>query len=1627
MKKYSALLVVLSTFTVHAQNFTNGQAARAVLGQQNFTAGVAAPSQVILGGVSGLAFYNGTLYVADSNRVAATPQNSRIMAFDTTQIPATNTDLRNAGLTNGECLLCGFPAKFSLGQSSFTPTNTTCSDGSASCFTSNRTQSGLANATGVATDGHYFAVADTDNNRVLLWNSVPTTMNQPADIVLGQTSFTSFKTPQVVDKFSLRGPQNVWLQNNKLFVADTQNNRILIWNSIPTSNNQGADLVLGQVDFTHNTQPPPNTGNFVAAANQLLNPTSVTSDGTRLLVADLGFNRVLIWNTIPTAIDQNADVVVGQVDMTNTAANAVNVCNGYSIGPVSECPTSLNYPRFALSTGSKLFIADGGNDRVLVWNTIPTTNGVAADTVLGEPDFQQDVVSSASISIASTAIDNTGGVDLLPTPQSIAYDPASRNLYISDPYNRRVLVYTPGDYILPPNSIVNWASEIVRQEGIVQFTLTSGGAITANDTATVTISGTAYTYTVKSTDVSLSAQGALDSIAKGLVALINTGSGDANATAIFAGTNSGSIYLSSKGTNLGYDTITLAASESNSANLTATASGSYLSAGTAATGALGMIVEINASTIPLAETTATATMDGVATLPTSLGGVQVFMDGIPCVLFKVTPNQIIAQIPYYFGDRNSTSVYVRTEHSSGPATVTSAMPVYIAPANPGLFNAPSFAGQPRPWPITLATHQTGNSTAVISIDGSVTAGNIATVTISGVAYNYTVLSTDTLLTITQALINLINATDTNVTASLGGAFTRIILTAKQPGAAGDGISIAGSVNTNANVSVTAYNSVTCCVVTPNSPITAANPAAPGELINVSGVGLGAIIDATGTSQGALLNGNPYSGPALNTAVSFVTATMGATTTQVINALVPQGSYGIYNMQMIVPTGLPTNSATPLYVAQNAFISNTVSIPVGPPVLYAGPPPPAAPASNIHESIDFPLSGSTVTGTFQAFGWAFNSVASINGVDISIDNVVFGHANIREARPDVCSGISSPDCPNPGWYLNIDSTQFADGKHTLSITARSADGSNFTIAQTFSVSNGAAAIASGLHGFIDSPAANFTYRGAVTFRGWDTNDASGVAAVTVYIDGVYKGLANYGTPRPDVCAAYPANPANCSSGWSFPFDTNTIADGTHTFSTKAVSAGGQAFSAASTFQVANFTTGGSTHVSIDAPSPGAGSLSGTTAIFGWAVDDLTAIGSVTISIDGVVYGTSAYGQPRPDVCAGLPDAGCPNVGWAALIDTTLLADGAHTLAVTVYPINGQSSTYTRSFTVANTATAANPVQASIDSPDNTAPVSGVFTAFGWAVSSVDTVASVSLLIDGKSFGNAVLGQSRPDVCAAYPSSQGCPGVGWYNTSLDSSFLGNGTHVLEATVTTSQGHRASVSRPIIVANLATGPGHVGFTNPSATSGPFLGTVLFSGYALNDNTRVNSLSVTIDGIPYGTATYGLPAPDGCGTYPGRPNCPSDGWSFPLDTTTLPDGTHSLGIMQNNANGTVYTASTTFVVANYTPINPMRISIDSYAANSSGLFGTLTLWGWVIDDNAAIREVDVSIDGTPIGTATYGISRSDVCLAYPGRAGCPNVGWTLNYDSTLIFNGTHTLGVTGVTLNGRASTVTRQISIAN
>ena len=65
------LFLALSASVAGAADFNTGQAARAVVGQPQYTRQDATPTASIIGGASGVANANNTLFVADSTRVGA--------------------------------------------------------------------------------------------------------------------------------------------------------------------------------------------------------------------------------------------------------------------------------------------------------------------------------------------------------------------------------------------------------------------------------------------------------------------------------------------------------------------------------------------------------------------------------------------------------------------------------------------------------------------------------------------------------------------------------------------------------------------------------------------------------------------------------------------------------------------------------------------------------------------------------------------------------------------------------------------------------------------------------------------------------------------------------------------------------------------------------------------------------------------------------------------------------------------------------------------------------------------------------------------------------------------------------------------------------------------------------------------------------------------------------------------------------------------------------------------------------------------------------------------------------------------------------------------------------------------
>ena len=217
-------------------------------------------------------------------------------------------------------------------------------------------------------------VTDTGHHRVLIWQCLPVADHAPADWFIGQPDFFSegrnAKSRPHGSTFNV--PCGVAVENGVLVVADTWNHRILLWRSCPEDHNVPADLVLGQNDFAtveanRGGAPGPDTLNWCYGVALI--------DG-RLIAADTGNRRVLVWNRLPDENGQAADLVLGQERFDVRDENA-----GRPSGNLG-----MRWPHAVCRLGRSLAVADAGSSRVMVWERCPGDSGTPCDYVLGQAD-----------------------------------------------------------------------------------------------------------------------------------------------------------------------------------------------------------------------------------------------------------------------------------------------------------------------------------------------------------------------------------------------------------------------------------------------------------------------------------------------------------------------------------------------------------------------------------------------------------------------------------------------------------------------------------------------------------------------------------------------------------------------------------------------------------------------------------------------------------------------------------------------------------------------------------------------------------------------------------------------------------------------------------------------------------------------------------------------------------------------------------------------------------------------------------------------------------------------------------------------------------------------------------------
>lgn len=288
-------------------------------------------------------------------------------------------------------------------------------------------------------------IADTENNRVLGWDSVDVYENgDPADLVLGQPDFVTADAPTPPSAASMNAPAGITVgYDGIIYVSDTGNNRVLVfvpWNICDFyeyyddvwcieadgyefsdsyrpkfTNGMDADYVIGQPDFVTSGAAP-------TSRTSLNQPMGLVTDiNDNLVVADHGNNRVLIYEW-PFSNGLAANRIVGQT------VNGLGFAPDWTASAAPNPPTdvSLNAPTSVAAgiLGNRIYVADTGNHRVLVYNDEPADG--RADAVIGQPDF----------------VSNTPGLgpDKFDNPTGLKLDAGNR-LFVADRNNHRVLVF----------------------------------------------------------------------------------------------------------------------------------------------------------------------------------------------------------------------------------------------------------------------------------------------------------------------------------------------------------------------------------------------------------------------------------------------------------------------------------------------------------------------------------------------------------------------------------------------------------------------------------------------------------------------------------------------------------------------------------------------------------------------------------------------------------------------------------------------------------------------------------------------------------------------------------------------------------------------------------------------------------------------------------------------------------------------------------------------------------------------------------------------------------------------------------------------------------------------------------
>ncbi len=300
------------------------------------------------------------------------------------------------------------------------------------------TQSGMNSPEAVAYDSatDRLFVADANHNRVLVFDTAAVTNGENAAFVLGQSIFTTNALGLSQSAMNSPGGLAVDEANQRLFVADSSNRRVTVFDIASISNGENAVAVLGQPDFTSDNAVVSATGLSFSSA------LAYDADNQKLFVADSSANRVVRYDVAAITNGEAADAVLCQSAFTtNNTGTTAGTCSS---------PRGVAYD----SARQVLYVSDGSNNRVLAYDVASITNGEDATHVLGQTDFTSSTSGQSATKFNS--------------PAGLTFEPTAQQLYVSPGVQSRVLIF-PTRYLIEYSATT--VSEATANDGTITATI----------------------------------------------------------------------------------------------------------------------------------------------------------------------------------------------------------------------------------------------------------------------------------------------------------------------------------------------------------------------------------------------------------------------------------------------------------------------------------------------------------------------------------------------------------------------------------------------------------------------------------------------------------------------------------------------------------------------------------------------------------------------------------------------------------------------------------------------------------------------------------------------------------------------------------------------------------------------------------------------------------------------------------------------------------------------------------------------------------------------------------------------------------------------------------------------------